>query len=143
MLIIRQYRHIKIVKRFGLGYIPEGIEKAEPGSCAVKCAACPIPGSNLPADWEQSSSPYITTSFTISLSLNISRWLYRLSLSIDANFRLSNRLRSSYEKDPGLGTGLSYFVPQAGYNEYVLQHADQEEVRAFILGAQNPFLTAI
>lgn len=56
------------------------------------------------------------------------RWLYRLGLSVDANFRLSNRLRSSYAKDPGLGTGLACFVPQAGYDKYVLDHAKEEEV---------------
>lgn len=59
---------------------------------------------------------------------NPASWLFRLIEMVDANFRLSNRARSSDEKDPGLGTGLAYFVPQAGYNQYVLAHADQEEV---------------
>jgi hypothetical protein len=50
-------------------------------------------------------------------------------LCMDANFRLNNRLRSSEEKDPGLGTGFSYFVEQEGYNKFILTHANQEEVR--------------
>jgi hypothetical protein len=49
-------------------------------------------------------------------------------LYMDANFRLSNHLRSSEEKDPGLGMGYSYFVEQEGYNNFVLMHANQEEV---------------
>lgn len=49
-------------------------------------------------------------------------------LSTDANFRLDGRLVSSTERDPGLGTGFSYFVEDHSYNEWVLQHADQEEL---------------
>lgn len=55
MFIIRQYRHLKMMKRAMVGYVPNGIEQAEPGSCAVKCGACPIPGVNLPDGWETSS----------------------------------------------------------------------------------------
>jgi hypothetical protein len=66
-----------------------------------------------------------------SLDTNIlmdSRWLFRLMLCMDANFRLNNRLRSSDEKDPGLGAGFSYFVEPEPYSDWVLKHANQEEV---------------
>lgn len=56
MIIVRQYRHVKIIKRFRLAYAPDGLETAEPGSAAVVCAACPHPGLNLPEGWEQSSA---------------------------------------------------------------------------------------
>ena len=49
---------------------------------------------------------------------------------MDANFRLKNRLRSSSRKDPGLLTGLAYFVDDEMYREHVLKHADEEEVCA-------------
>jgi hypothetical protein len=49
----------------------------------------------------------------------------------DTNFKLNNRTTSTEERDPGLATGYSYFVPQDNYNKYVLQHVDQREVRLF------------
>lgn len=64
-----------------------------------------------------------------------------MSISVDANFRLSNRNRSSFDKDPGLGTGLCYFVPQKGYDDYVVKHANQEEVRELVIVSYPWILT--
>lgn len=47
---------------------------------------------------------------------------------MDANFRLKNRLRSSSRKDPGLVTGLAYFVNDDMYREHILKYIDEEEV---------------
>lgn len=49
-------------------------------------------------------------------------------LSSDANFRLDSRLVSSTERDPGLGTGFSYFVEDEPYQAWILKHVDQEEL---------------
>jgi hypothetical protein len=71
--------------------------------------------------------------FLAFLNLMRSRWMFRLGLSNDANFRLNNVLRSSAEKDPWLGHGYSYFVEEEPYNSWVISHAAEEEVRYFTL----------
>lgn len=58
-----------------------------------------------------------------------SRFLYSIILTLDANFRLKNRMRSSDEADPGLHTGLAYLVPQMEYKAHILKHASQKDVR--------------
>lgn len=60
--------------------------------------------------------------------IRLRRWLYRLVLGMDANFRLKNRLRGGSKTDPGLGTGWAYFVPDKQYREHILNHVTQEEV---------------
>lgn len=52
---------------------------------------------------------------------------------MDANFRLKNRVRSSDAMDPGLHTGLAYFVENGPYNKHVLQFASQDDVRVLLL----------
>ena len=51
-----------------------------------------------------------------------------LIIAIDACFRLKRRLVSSEAKDPGLATGLAYFVPDQPYRGYLLTKTDQKEV---------------
>ena len=46
---------------------------------------------------------------------------------MDANFRLKSRLRS-LTKDPNLGLGMSYFVDNGPYSDFVKYYVDQDEV---------------
>lgn len=62
------------------------------------------------------------------LLTDLYRFLYILFIAIDACFRLRRRLVSSEAKDPGLGTGMSYFVEDRPYREYLLTVTDQKEV---------------
>lgn len=57
---------------------------------------------------------------------------------MDANFRLKNQLVSNYSQDPGLGIGWAYLVPRAPYESYVLNHASDADVRAFIPTTLDP-----
>ncbi|KAI0054472.1 hypothetical protein BV25DRAFT_1817015, partial [Artomyces pyxidatus] len=114
MNIIRQYRHIQMVKRGGRGHALEGISGARPGECAVLCPACPQPGLNLPENWQEAAPD--------------KQWLFRRIIAMDANFRLKNRLRSSAALDPGFHTGLAYFIEEEGYNAHVSKYATQEEI---------------
>ncbi|TFK57807.1 hypothetical protein BDN72DRAFT_907475 [Pluteus cervinus] len=52
LVMIREYRHIKSLKRAGRGSDQWGIEGTKLGECAVLCPACPQPGRNLPVDWK-------------------------------------------------------------------------------------------
>ncbi|KIJ15288.1 hypothetical protein PAXINDRAFT_11826 [Paxillus involutus ATCC 200175] len=55
-------------------------------------------------------------------------FLYYLTLALDANFRLKNRNRSSDVADPGLHTGLAYFVPNDPYKDHILKFATQNDI---------------
>ena len=48
--MIRQWRHLKMLKRAGLGHESD-TSSIEDGCCAVLCPACPHPGKNLPDSW--------------------------------------------------------------------------------------------
>ena len=52
MLMVREWRHIKMVKRAGRAFDPGGIAATAPGSLAIPCRACPLPNINIPNGWE-------------------------------------------------------------------------------------------
>lgn len=56
------------------------------------------------------------------------RFIYTLFLALDACFRLKRLLVSSEKRDPGLGTGLAYFVEDIKYRKYLLTVTDQKEI---------------
>ncbi|PBK66203.1 hypothetical protein ARMSODRAFT_1021793 [Armillaria solidipes] len=112
--MIRQFAHIKLMKYAGRGNVKDGIATTPPGGLAIVCPACPRPRVNLPPNW-QSAPPEL-------------HFLYLVILAVDANFRLKNLFRSSQEKDPGLHTGLAYFVDTVPYLEHVRKYASQKDV---------------
>ncbi|KAG1727454.1 uncharacterized protein EDB91DRAFT_1239524 [Suillus paluster] len=81
MRIVREWRHLKMLKQAGRGYDPTGVGNTKSGECAVLCPACPQPGRNLPDKWEE--------------ALKEISWLYGLFLAIDANFRLKRCIKST------------------------------------------------
>lgn len=50
---VRQWKHLKQVKRGGGGHIMAGLASIPDGAFALECPACPHPGRNLPQDWDQ------------------------------------------------------------------------------------------
>ncbi|KAF8066722.1 hypothetical protein FPV67DRAFT_1768075 [Lyophyllum atratum] len=105
--MVREWRHLKLLKRAGRGNDPLGVKATREGECAVMCPACPLPGINLPDTWREAPDH--------------ERWLYALFLGIDANFRLKRLKVSSAEHDPGLNHGYAYFVDDPKFKAY-LQH---------------------
>lgn len=55
MLMIREWRHIKMAKRAGRGHDKTGIAGTCRAGFAIDCRACPQPGINLPAGWESAA----------------------------------------------------------------------------------------
>ena len=51
MRMIREFRHLKLLKRHGRGNIKDGLISTGRGDLATICPACPIPGINLPENW--------------------------------------------------------------------------------------------
>ncbi|KAG2138229.1 hypothetical protein BD769DRAFT_1626642 [Suillus cothurnatus] len=110
MRMIREWRHLKMLKRSGRGHHPNGVDATEEGDCAVLCPACPHPGKNLPDDWEKVPCA--------------KSWIYALFLAIDANFRLKRKIVSSNTTDPSLSRGWAYFVEEGAYKELLAEKVD-------------------
>lgn len=52
MLMVREWRHIKMTKRAGRGHDPSGIDGTCRGGLSIPCRACPHPDINLQIGWE-------------------------------------------------------------------------------------------
>ncbi|KAG5635184.1 hypothetical protein H0H81_012123 [Sphagnurus paluster] len=105
MVMVREYRHLKMLKRSGRGHDPAGVTSMQPGQCAVRCPACPQPGMNLPEGWETATPA--------------TKFLYTLFIAINANFRLKRKHISSNEEDPSLSNGWSYFVLETQFKDFL------------------------
>ncbi|KAK7054294.1 hypothetical protein VNI00_003487 [Paramarasmius palmivorus] len=112
--VSRQWRFLKMLKRSGFGNeLDRRVEDIKPGELAVQCIACPRPGVNLPQNWQ--------------LTPDSQKFLYNKFISLDACFRLKRRAVSSEAVDPGLFTGLAYYVSQQPYKEWVKGAPIQKE----------------
>ncbi|KAF8065132.1 hypothetical protein FPV67DRAFT_1419442 [Lyophyllum atratum] len=116
MWMVRQWRHLKMLKRAAIGNEPDGIIATRPGQCAVSCPACPQPGINLPPNWEMAPED--------------KKYLYALFIGMDANFRLKRKIVSSDKRDPSLGGGWAFFVEETGYKDYLKARWDQKQDRS-------------
>ncbi|KAG2095153.1 hypothetical protein BD769DRAFT_1655416 [Suillus cothurnatus] len=114
--MIKEWRNLTLLKRFGCGHDPKGISVTQPGSCAVLCPACPQPGKNLPHGWEDATPE--------------KQWLYGIFIAIDANFRLARKNISSDKVDPGLSNGWSYFVEEKGYKTFLNKVGQQPQEKS-------------
>ncbi|TFK60590.1 hypothetical protein BDN72DRAFT_779220, partial [Pluteus cervinus] len=116
LTMVREYRHLKMLKRAGRGHDDRGIHGTNRGECAVLCPACPQPGRNLLLGRESLDEK--------------DRWIHRLFLAIDANFRLKRRKVSTEEADPSLGNGWAYFVKHVPYMDHIERFADQAQPKS-------------
>ncbi|KAJ7225335.1 hypothetical protein GGX14DRAFT_556145 [Mycena pura] len=118
MRMSRQYAYLKRVKRAGRGHEDNGLATTRPGGLAVACWACPADGRNLPKGWRDVGEK--------------DRYLYKLILAVDANFRLKNRLRANQHQDPALGKGLGYFVQSEAYKEHLRMYVAKKDVTSCV-----------
>ncbi|KAJ8469822.1 hypothetical protein ONZ45_g16756 [Pleurotus djamor] len=112
--MFREYRHLIGMKRAGCAHQKSGVLGTENGALSVICPACPIPGVNLPSNWNELSPD--------------KRFLYTLYLALDACFRLKRRDVSSIVKDPGLGIDWAYFAEYEPFRKFVETVKDQKEM---------------
>ncbi|PBK70788.1 hypothetical protein ARMSODRAFT_884149, partial [Armillaria solidipes] len=115
--MVRQYQHLKMLMRAGRGQEENGIATTSEGQLALQCPACPIPEVNLPEGWRLASR---------SIS-----YLYRGIFAMDTNFRLKNLFRSTFTADPGLHTGLAYFIKYAPYASHLAKYVTQTDMSLF------------
>ena len=50
---VRQWRHLKQIKRGGGGHSLSNLASVPAGAFALECPACPHPDRNLPPDWAE------------------------------------------------------------------------------------------
>ncbi|KAJ7873906.1 hypothetical protein B0H14DRAFT_2343923 [Mycena olivaceomarginata] len=101
----RQYTFLQRLRRAGRGHDPAGITATKEGECMVVCWACPYDGRNLPANWRDVDPKY--------------RFLFRLIVAMDANFKMKNRIRAREHDDPSLGPGWGAFVEPTKYKKHL------------------------
>ncbi|KAG1893780.1 uncharacterized protein F5891DRAFT_1131166 [Suillus fuscotomentosus] len=114
MQMIREWRHLKMLKRSGQGHNLKGVEATAQGECAVLCPACPHPGKNLPDNWKDAPR----------------RWLYGLFLAIDANFQLKRKAVSNDSVDPSLSSGWAYFMEDEAYKGFLDSNSDNTQEKS-------------
>ena len=120
--MVREWRNLQLLLRGGRGHVSDGPVGTKPGELAVPCRACPHPGINLPEDFEDAPPDQC--------------YIYRQTISVDCNFRLKNRHRTTNMTDVRLSPGWAYVVEQNAYMEHVAKHAKQTEVRSQLSNAQ-------
>ncbi|EKM53869.1 uncharacterized protein PHACADRAFT_29178 [Phanerochaete carnosa HHB-10118-sp] len=96
MHVVREWRHIKMLKCANRGHEPGGVNATKPGELCVRCPACLRPGFNLPDNWSNVSDEL--------------KFVYTMVIAINANFRLRRRAVSSDARDPPLGPSWGFFI---------------------------------
>jgi hypothetical protein len=132
--IMREYRHLKMLKRGGRGHDPDGAAATKPGELAVLCPTCPRPGVNLPDDWEKASKEQRCVTIQ-------NFWENWISYSIQIHLRFvsgdrcvfPDETRSRLQRTQGsrAGDSMSYMVEDGPYRNYLLTVTEQKEVRGF------------
>lgn len=54
--MIREWRHVRLLKRMGRGHGEGGAKTTAERECAIVCPACPLPGINLPDNWDSADN---------------------------------------------------------------------------------------
>ncbi|KAG1828061.1 hypothetical protein EV424DRAFT_1471297 [Suillus variegatus] len=116
MRMVHMWRHLTMLKCFGRGHDPSGVNGTSQGECVVLCPACPQPGKNLPEGWQTASKA--------------KRWLYAVFLAINANFRLKRQNVSSDHTDPSLSRGWSYFIKEKEYKAFLAKHLTETQEKS-------------
>ncbi|KAF8995279.1 hypothetical protein BDZ89DRAFT_925224, partial [Hymenopellis radicata] len=110
----RQWAFLLRLRRAGVGHLIGGWTTAKEGSVAVQCWACPREHVNIPEGWRDNPAM---------------RYLYRLIVSMDANFRLKERLRLNSRGDAPLYLGLGYQPHLGLYTNHLKNYVKEADVR--------------
>ncbi|KAG1784907.1 uncharacterized protein HD556DRAFT_1451293 [Suillus plorans] len=100
--MIKEWRNLTLLKRFGRGHDPEGLNLVPARSFVL----------------------LVPSQFCVN------RWLYGLFVAIDANFRLAQKNVSSDIADPGLSNGWSYFIEEKGYKGFLHEVGKQPQEKS-------------
>ncbi|KAJ7025133.1 hypothetical protein C8F04DRAFT_968170 [Mycena alexandri] len=112
----RQWAFLQRLRRSGRAHAPDGIAGTAQGECMVKCWPCPHDGRNLVVGWRDVDPKY----------------LYRLILAMDANFKMKNRIRARERADPSLGPGWGAFVEPKAYKRHLRRYVAEKDISTCI-----------
>ncbi|KAH9829298.1 uncharacterized protein C8Q71DRAFT_718422 [Rhodofomes roseus] len=106
--VSRQWRNLKYRKWNGFGHErgPVG-----PGELALGCVACPMPGVNLKAGWEQDPD----------------RWKFMQTFVMDGNFSAEHLKMRCPADDVAIGDGHGFMVTDAPYKNHLQGTLEQRE----------------
>lgn len=84
LVMIQQWRHLRMLKRVGRGFDLGGVGSMLPGALALLCPACPHPGLNMASDWSDipKDKQFVLTSDLLTLSFTDLNFLLSVSYSI-------------------------------------------------------------
>ncbi|KAJ7040183.1 hypothetical protein C8F04DRAFT_912963, partial [Mycena alexandri] len=108
LMMTRQWAFLQRLRRAARCHDPRGIVATKCGECMVNCWSCPFHGRNTPSDWQSVDPKY--------------RYLFRLILAMDANFKMKNRIRAREHDDPSLGPGWGAFVEPKEYQKHLRKY---------------------
>ncbi|KAJ7026086.1 hypothetical protein C8F04DRAFT_966920 [Mycena alexandri] len=114
----RQWAFLARVRRAGMGHNAGGLAETGPGECLVKCWPCPHKHRNIPENFRDVDPKF--------------RFIYRLILALDANFKLKNRIRTNEHWDPSLGPGWGAFVEPVAYRKHLRKHVAEKDISTCI-----------
>ncbi|SJL18306.1 uncharacterized protein ARMOST_21892 [Armillaria ostoyae] len=112
--MVREYRHLLLLMHGGKGNEQDGATNVGSRELAMDCPACLQPGVNLPPDWQE--KPAVT------------KFKYTKLVVTDTNFHMCMQLRSDDIMDPGLHTGLAYYVEESAYKAHISKYASQKDI---------------
>ncbi|KAF7331292.1 CxC2 domain-containing protein [Mycena kentingensis (nom. inval.)] len=112
--LVRQYRHLVLLKRGGRGHDRDGVLGTAAGELALRCPVCPRPGVNLPEGWDTAPREM--------------QFLYTLFVALDACFRLKRRLISNWAKDPPSGMAWAYMTDPVIYGRFIESITEQDDM---------------
>ncbi|KAJ7041698.1 hypothetical protein C8F04DRAFT_946732 [Mycena alexandri] len=110
----RQYAFLQRLRRAARCHDARGIVATKCGECMVNCWSCPFHGRNTLPDWESVAPKH--------------RYLFRLILAMDANFKMKNRIRAREHDDPSLGPGWGAFVEPKEYKKHLRKYVGEKDV---------------
>jgi hypothetical protein len=133
MTVAREWKHARMLKWAGRFLQEGGAADTGPGELAVACRSCPIVGVNLNADHlnRPDNMKYVHDCCSDSRTQLILfyRYLNRMHIAQDANFRLNNRAHKRGSLDRPMQPGSAYMVDALPLQRYVLSFVDEKEVR--------------
>ncbi|KAJ7023326.1 hypothetical protein C8F04DRAFT_1193579 [Mycena alexandri] len=118
LMMTRQWAFLQRLRCTARCHDPEGIVATKPGECMVNCWGCPFHGRNTPSDWRSIDPKY--------------RYLFRLILAMDANFKMKNRIHAREHDDPSLGPGLGAFVEPEEYKKHLGKYVAEKDISTCI-----------
>ncbi|KAH6893986.1 hypothetical protein BKA70DRAFT_1320196 [Coprinopsis sp. MPI-PUGE-AT-0042] len=107
----RFWRVLLMLKRAARGNQLSGVDGTSQGELTNECGACPIPGKNLPENWEAAGALL---------------FLYTIFLAVDANFKLKAKDRKI--NDVELMPGWGCFVEESEYQGYLNDYIGDKEI---------------